>query len=393
VTGNDHDPTPGNDTSTSSTRTRGIADTAIVKTASPNPAIPGQNVTYTLTVSNNGPNDAANVVATDPLPSGLSFVSASPGCTQAFGTVTCTLASLANGASASFAVVTSLGAGASGSLSNAAIVSSDDNDPNSGNNSSTTSTPIAGRADVDVHKTVNRAQVDGNEPMTWTATITNAGPAPAAGVVLVDDPSLPVTFTAVTSTVGSCTTVVPVQCTLGTLAVGAKVTVTLVGHATVAGALKNTVRVTTAAPIVDPRPANDTAAVTTQVHGSLAITKVANKRTVHAGGRIGYTIRVQNTSKIKVDNVRACDRIPAGLAYVSSSPKAIRSGGQYCWNLGELAAKAVKHMKVTTRALRGTKGKRRNTATVSGSGARARSAVSPAVDVLAATARGGGVTG
>lgn len=393
VLGNDPDPTPGNDSSTSTTRTRGVADLAIAKTASPDPAIPGQNVTYTLRVTNNGPDGAANVVVSDPLPAGLSFVSASPGCTQAFGTVTCTVGALASGATTTFAVVAAVASTAGGELVNAAVVSSDDTDPNSANNSSTSRVAVAGRADVEVTKIVNRTEVDGNAQMAWTATVINRGPGPAAGVTLIDEPSLPVTFSSVTSTVGTCTTVIPVQCALGTLAVGQTVTVTLIGRATIAGALRNVARVAAASPAVDPQPADNTAAVTTQVRGSLRIRKTANKRTVHAGRTIGYAIRVDNLSSIRVANVRVCDRLPSGLTYVSSSPRATRSDGRWCWSLGTLAAKATKRLRITVRTLRGAKGRRTNTATVTGRGASVRSDASPAVNVLAAAARGGGVTG
>src|SRR5207249_4045862 len=47
------------------------ADLSIAKKAAPSPAAPGANETYTLTVKNNGPNDAHDVVVSDPLPDGL----------------------------------------------------------------------------------------------------------------------------------------------------------------------------------------------------------------------------------------------------------------------------------------------------------------------------------
>jgi uncharacterized repeat protein (TIGR01451 family) len=56
------------------------ADLEISKADSPDPVTVGDNLTYTITVTNNGPDAAANVVVTDTLPSGVTFVSASPGC-------------------------------------------------------------------------------------------------------------------------------------------------------------------------------------------------------------------------------------------------------------------------------------------------------------------------
>ena len=74
-------------------------DLSIIKKASATSTVIGNNVTYTLTVKNNGPTNATSVVIHDPLPTGLSFVSADGGCMEDGGTVTCNIGDLANGAS------------------------------------------------------------------------------------------------------------------------------------------------------------------------------------------------------------------------------------------------------------------------------------------------------
>ena len=62
------------------------------------------------------------VAITDPLPSGVTFVSADSGCSNASGTVTCTIGGLANGASAARTIVVSPTV-ANPSLSNTATAS------------------------------------------------------------------------------------------------------------------------------------------------------------------------------------------------------------------------------------------------------------------------------
>lgn len=93
--------TANNSTSTTTTVIRRV-DVGVTKATSvPGPFSQGQNVTFDITVTNNGPSRATNVVLTDALPAGLSFVSVVPGgptCTQASGTVTCTYATLDPGA-------------------------------------------------------------------------------------------------------------------------------------------------------------------------------------------------------------------------------------------------------------------------------------------------------
>ena len=115
------------------------ADMAIVKTASPSPTVAdGDLLTYTLTVTNNGPATATNVTVMDPLPPNVSnpVLSTSQGtCSAAEAMVTCLLGSMTSGATATITIVVL--AGAPGVALNTATVSADQSDPNSGNNTST----------------------------------------------------------------------------------------------------------------------------------------------------------------------------------------------------------------------------------------------------------------
>ncbi|WP_395658465.1 hypothetical protein [Nocardioides sp.] len=73
------------------------ADLSLVKTADKTIVAPGDQVTYTLRALNAGPGVARDVVVTDVLPAGTSFVSASSGCSNSGGTVTCHLGDIAGG--------------------------------------------------------------------------------------------------------------------------------------------------------------------------------------------------------------------------------------------------------------------------------------------------------
>ena len=74
------------------------ADLALTKSVAPLRQLVGQNVTFTVTVRNNGPTIATGVTVSDPLPAGLTFVSATPGAGSSFAGNTWTIGSLANGA-------------------------------------------------------------------------------------------------------------------------------------------------------------------------------------------------------------------------------------------------------------------------------------------------------
>jgi uncharacterized repeat protein (TIGR01451 family) len=119
------------------------ADLAITKVDSRDPSTAGRNLTYTLKVTNNGPNPATGVTVTDALPSGLTArsSSASQGTCSGTTTVTCALGDLASGASATVTIV--VRPSAAGKISNTASVTGSQPDPNQANNSATQETTVS----------------------------------------------------------------------------------------------------------------------------------------------------------------------------------------------------------------------------------------------------------
>jgi uncharacterized repeat protein (TIGR01451 family) len=118
------------------------ANLSISKTASPNPATSQANLTYRITVTNNGPSPATNVNITDQLAPGPAFVSAIPtqGTCSGPPTITCSLGSIANGAIAiiNITVMPQI----PGNLNNTASVSAAENDPDASDNSTTIQTTV-----------------------------------------------------------------------------------------------------------------------------------------------------------------------------------------------------------------------------------------------------------
>ncbi len=106
VRGNEVDPSLANNTASANTTVARQANLAIQKTDAPDPLILGSTLTYTIQVSNSGPSDASLVTVTDTLPAHVAFV---PGaCAEnppGSGTVTCSLGSLAKGASVTFTII------------------------------------------------------------------------------------------------------------------------------------------------------------------------------------------------------------------------------------------------------------------------------------------------
>ncbi|HUP84576.1 MAG TPA: Ig-like domain-containing protein [Acidimicrobiales bacterium] len=134
---------PSEDDTASATVTGLAADLRISKTA-PASVPAGQSVEFTITVINDGPSDAEDVVVVDGLPSSLGSPStSSPRCAIAGGTMTCALGDLASGASVSISVSgTAPASGSADALVNSASVSSSTFDPDPSDDSSSVSSGI-----------------------------------------------------------------------------------------------------------------------------------------------------------------------------------------------------------------------------------------------------------
>jgi uncharacterized repeat protein (TIGR01451 family) len=144
------DPNPANDSATVSDTLEPSADLALTKTGDVDPADLGGLLTYTLTVTNNGPSAATGVVVTDPLPSGTEFDSAMPSqgsCSFDLPTRTlsCGLGSISfpGGATVSLRVRTL----ALGVLTNSASVAAIEPDLVSANNFATQATTVQSASD------------------------------------------------------------------------------------------------------------------------------------------------------------------------------------------------------------------------------------------------------
>jgi uncharacterized repeat protein (TIGR01451 family) len=282
VTTTSNDPNSSNNSSTSNTTVLTSADLVADKSATTDPVIAGTNETYTLSVTNNGPSDAQNVTLTDATPTNTTFVSLAQNTGPAFtcttppsggiGNVSCTLATLPAGASATFSFVVHVSPSApdGSTLSNTASVSSSTTDPNPGNNATTITTGVIARADLSITKSQMSSLVIADTNETYNLSVTNNGPSDAQNVTLTDATPTNTTFVSFVQNTGSaftCTTPASggtgnVSCTLATLAVGASATFTLVVRISPVDtpSISNTASI--AASTIDPNPGNNSAKVT-----------------------------------------------------------------------------------------------------------------------------------
>lgn len=169
------------------TTTIATADLEVTKTDNPDPGSAGSNLTYTITVINNGPESAANATLSDTLPAGTTFVSLSSPtgwtCTKpavgSGGTVNCSTNSFAV-ESAVFILVVKVDSSVSDGtiITNTATASSTTPDSFQGNNTGTATTPIL---NLRAWTTAGDSSVTEDESNPARPTYTNFTAAAGAG--------------------------------------------------------------------------------------------------------------------------------------------------------------------------------------------------------------------
>jgi uncharacterized repeat protein (TIGR01451 family) len=340
---------PDGATATAITTISSGADLALTKTDAPDPVVEGGNITYSLNLSNAGPNPAATVSVTDPLPPGVTFLSATQPAgwivtapaVGSGGVVTFNAPSFASGGSASFTIVVKTDASGV-PISNTATAASTTSDPNRANNSATATTTVMASADL----AITKSQAIGT--LSYTINVTNNGPSAAGGVVVTD--VLPAGTFAVSASQSSGPAFVisappagPVTFSIGSLANGASASFSLTlsrsgqPKAFDGSPITNTATVSSGTP--DPVPGNNSATtgpvVASSADLSVSATVVGVGSTTANGpkgsqgtagvipaGNIVYSITVSNLGPVAASSVTLSDVLPANTTFVAASQTA-----------------------------------------------------------------------
>ena len=354
------------------------ADLSVVKTASPNPAVAGNQLTYTFTTTNNGPSGDTGVTLSDPLPANVQYVSSTTSqgtVANNNGTVSVQLGSLAAGAVATTSIVTTVNPGATGSIANTVTVTGNVPDPNLSNNTSTVTTQVGQSVDLALVKTASPNPVKAGQQLTYTLTTTNDGPSNATGVSIVDTLPTGTYYSSAHGQISATITGQTLTLNVGNLAANASstITVVVVVASTTTGTITNTA--TVSGNQTDPNLANNTASVSTQIdvpvvqvaYTDLKIVKTATPNPVTVGSDLTYTLTVTNNSLTNATDVLIDDTLPTGFGYMTASGQiaATISGNTLKFFLGTLAPFATDTITVTGLVTSAAASMITNTATVS----------------------------
>ena len=242
-------------------------DLSVRVTATPDPVVVGNDLTYLLVVTNHGPWTASGVKLTNTIPAGATFVSAVPSVgtiATNSGAVVWTIGTMLKDAVATATVV--FRPGLVGPAVSSSSVLGVESDPNPGNNLSlTTNAVIAPIADLvlNVVGSPNPVFISANNDLTYTITVYNLGPATATGVAVTNTLPPEVTFLSATPSGYTLAGSVVTFTNLGNLASGAQTVATIVVRAVTPATLNNDTSV--GSTVTDPLKGNNLVSVKTLV--------------------------------------------------------------------------------------------------------------------------------
>ncbi len=385
----DYDSTPNNDDGDQSEDDEDAiaaspqqADLSLTKTivgGNTNPYV-GEEISFEITVANDGPDSATNVQVVDQLQSGYSFVSytATAG-TYNVGSAFWDIGTLANGASETLTI--NVIVNASGNHTNTSQVwQSDayDLDSTPGNGVSSEDdqgdvsvTPVE-VVDLSLTKVIDKAPPLVSDNVMFTLTVSNAGPSDATSVEVTD--VLPSGFTYVSDNGGGDYDSVSGIWDVGTLTNGNSTSLSILAKVNPTGNYTNVAEITGHDQFdADSTPNNnvpgeddqDVVVVIPDPVVDISVTKTVDDLIPNVGNQAVFTVTVQNDGPSEATNLVVTDVLASGYDLVS----AVTTNGTYnsvngSWTIGSLSSGASETLTITADIL--SSGNYSNTAELTG---------------------------
>ena len=310
-------------------------DLSIAKIANVSNPKYGDLVKWTLTVRNNGPDIAHDVVVSDVLPMGLLFKSSNGNYADSKWSV----GTLNLGQSKSLEIITSVIA--TGNIENTATVSGKEYDYNLANNKVSKTINVDRAADLSVIKSVNETRPNYGDLVKWTLTVRNNGPDMASGVNVSDILPVGLVYQSSSASVGSYANGV---WTIGNLDNGKTVTLTIISKVDKTGSINNIVNVSGNEYDINKTNNENNKIIDVPKACDLEVIKSVNDSSPNYHKLVRWTIIVNNNGPDNATGVLVEDILPQGLVIISSN--ANYTNGK--WFIGNLNAFSSKILEITT---------------------------------------------
>lgn len=330
----------------------------------PTPAV-GATVTFTITLTNAGPDTATNVFVNDVIPPGLSFVSAIP--TQgSYDSVTgvWTLGSVAPGAPQTLGIQVIVVA-PTATTNTATIAASDQFDSNLNNNSDD-ATVTPSQVDLALTKTVSDNTPNVGDLVTFTITLANQSFETATNVAVTDLIPPEFAFVSAAPSQGSYNPVTGLWA-VGSVFLGVPQTLPITATVLSPSVAINTATIS-ASDQLDPDTSNNSASATsTPQQADLMVTKTVDNATPSLSSQVTFTITLTNNGPDVATNVSVTDLIPVGFFTLinASVPQGTYNPITGVWTVGSLSVGAP--LTLTLQVLVTSSSPSTNTASISAS--------------------------
>jgi uncharacterized repeat protein (TIGR01451 family) len=275
-----------------------FGDVQVMQMAEPSPVAVGSNLTFFVTVTNQGPADVTGVQMTNILPATVTFVSVSSTagqCTNNGGQIECALGQMTNGQSATVSI--SVIPNVLGAITNQAFASANELDFSTNNNTSRNEVIVKRVNDLVLSASAAPEPLALGQQLTHSLVVSNRGPHAATDVLLRHELPPNLVFAGASASQGACTndgTVV--LCSLGTINPGAGVTLSIFANPTEVGGV--TTRSTVSAYEIDLNPADNARLVPSTIGQIPTFTLQPESQAIAVLSNVSFTVAVTGTAPI-----------------------------------------------------------------------------------------------
>lgn len=295
-----------------------FADLSVARTNSQDRVDFGEEITYTLTVVNNGPDTATQATLNDTLPTNIELVGITPQtavCSQTRNAIECNIGDMTVGQQEEITVVLRPTVG--GAVNNTAIVALTRFDPDLANNT-VTGNATAVAADLSLSQSNAPASINYAESFIYELTVANNGPLPATDATLTSELPAGLTVTNIESGRGRCqTTANGMTCTWDELGIDEVASVQLALTSGIGGDIES--EFSLSANEVDPDTSNNALSITTNVIATdLSITVIDAPASIRARQNLTYTLSVSNNGPSPASNVVVTHTVPATVSLTTA---------------------------------------------------------------------------